>query len=119
MPMETDPIIQFGNAGVDDEQAAQAVREARAALAAFQAAALEAWERIQPVLQEIAEAMAEIGRQFVKAVVETFTPIIDLWRRRILYARLSEHLPGWLARLIAIYCPRRWLPMITDAVLLE
>lgn len=110
--MGTDPIIQFGNAGVDDEHAAQALQEAHAALAAFQTAAREAWEQIQAILQEFVEAAVEVGRRIVEAIVEYMMPIIDLWRRRMLYARLSEHLPGWLARPIAIYCPRRWLPVL-------
>lgn len=110
--METDPIIQFSNAGVDDERAAQALQEARAALAALQIAAQEAWEQIQPLLQELSDAMVAAGRWIVKAIVEHMAPIIDLWRRRMLYARLSEHLPGWLARFIALYCPRRWLPVL-------
>lgn len=101
-----DPAIQFANAGVDDERAAQAVAQASAQLEAMQAACNQfleavraAWEQIQAIVLRAVEEIAKI-----------VAPFIEYIQRRILYARLSEHWPGWVCGPIARLFPRRWLP---------
>lgn len=103
-----DPLVQFGNAGADDEHTAQALADARARLDAI----CEAWRQFCAAAQEAVTAIAEIAREFIVSVGEAFKPVATAIRRRVLYARLSEHLPGWLARPLVAVWPRRFLPAL-------
>lgn len=103
-----DPFIQFGRAGGDDERAAQAVADAQARLDAIRVA----WEQFCAAIQDAAAVIAEFAREFIVSVVEAFKPVVAAIQRRILYVRLSEHLPGWLARPLVAFCPRRFLPAL-------
>lgn len=103
-----DPAIQFANAGADDEHAAQAISQTNEQIEAMQAAckqfleaAQEVWEQIKAIVARMIEDIALIAAPFVE----------HLWRR-ILYARLSEHWPGWLVRPVVRFWPRRWLPAL-------
>lgn len=108
-----DPFVQFGDAGAgaDDERAVQALAEAQVRLEAIRAA----WDQFCAAIQDAAAAIAEMGRQFIAGIagmVEAFKPVVGAWRRRILYARLSERLPGWLARPLVAVWPERFLPAL-------
>jgi hypothetical protein len=104
-----DPFFEFGAAGADTpEIAADIQAQYELFVQAFQAfgvACQELMRAIVAALQPLMDVIVEFIRQI--------EPIVTAWRRNILYYRLSERYPRWLARWLTRLWPKRYLPVIT------
>jgi hypothetical protein len=107
-----DPAIQFRDALSDSPEVA-ASRAAEQAAQVEQLAA--AWEYLKEVWRAAYDAIVAALQLLVDFIIEVFDQIevlITTCRRRLLYYRLSERLPGWLARWLARRWPKRYLPVL-------